>query len=261
MNLAEIKIRRNRVSVVCAVLFCVMILAALDGAMGYLRQPINSYAVFPGDSVKLTGPMAPDAVTISDMLVQTDTPDVSMAIIETLQEYWFGMRLWRGQIDVSRSTAPGTYAVRVLGRKDQRLFDDNTFRVIVYKDREAYLADSKSLILRNTGVSPWRVTAGMLALVFLGCLWLYRISREKDRLMAEIGEAEVYHVRRETNAVYIYFGLGRRDGINKGAKLLSSDPRTSKTEEAVVEDVSDTDSIARLSPLSGAHPGYIVRRV
>jgi hypothetical protein len=194
------------------------------------------------------------------MAVQTDTPEVSARLIESLQEYWFGMRLWRGQVEIGPNAAPGTYSVRVVGRKDQRLFDDNIFRIIVYANRDAYLADSKSLILRTTGVSPWTVTLTLLVCVFIGCLWLYGISREKERLMAEVGEAEVYHVRRETNAVYIYFGLGRRNGIVKGAKLVSSDPRTRKTEEAVVEDVSDTDCIARLSPLSGAHPGYIVRK-
>jgi hypothetical protein len=261
MDLEHTKTLRNRVSIACAILFCMTILAAIDGAVGYFRQPINSFAMFPGGSLKLTGPMAPDTAGVNDMMAQTDTPEVAVSLLETLQEYWFGMRMWRGEITLSPNIAPGTYSVRVFGKKDQRIFEDNTFRVIVYSDRQAYLADSKSIILSNTGTSPWTVTGYLLICVFLGCVWLYVISRKQDRLMAEeLGEAEVYHVRRQPNAVYIYFGLGLRNGITKGAKLLSTDPHGKRMEEAVVEDVSDTDAIARLGPLSNAHPGYIVKK-
>jgi hypothetical protein len=77
--------------------------------------------------------------------------------------------------------------------------------------------------------------------------------------LAREGEAEVFHVRRDETGVSIYFGLGRRHGIEKGSKLLLLDPKRRPLGQIRVERVSDTDAVARVDPLSEVKPGCLVK--
>jgi hypothetical protein len=261
MDLDRIKAWKNRIGLTCAVLCCLFILSAIDGGVEYLRQPTNFLALLPGASIKLTGPMAPGISTIDGMSFETGSPAVSIHLGEVISGFWMGARMWRGRIDVSPETAPGMYLVSVFGKEDQKRVGANTFQVAVYKDRASYLAASKSLILRYSGVSAWMAAGFFLSMALLTCVCLYMVSGKEDLLMAELGEAEVFHVDRDETGTSIYFGLGRLNGIQKGLELQLLDSKRRPLGKISVESISDTDAVARVGPESEVRTGCLVKRI
>ncbi len=260
MDLDRIRIWKDRIALIGAALCCLLVLTALDGGAAYLRNPFNSLRLLAGESMRLTGPMAPGIVSIEGMEFESDSPHISMNLEEVISGFWMGAKMWRGRVNLSQEIPPGKYRVTVFGKEDRKKVGENTFQVIVYRDRAAYLADSKSVILRYSGISPWAVGGILFATLFLTCGCLYLISGKRDRLMAEKGEAEVFHVIRDATGSSIYFGLGQINGIEKGSEMLLMDPKGLHMEEIRVESVSETDAVAKVGPLSEVRTGYLVKR-
>ena len=261
MDLDGIGAWKDRISLAGALLCCLFIISVIDGGVWYLRQPINSLRLLPGESVNLTGPMAPGVGSIDGMGFETGSADVFVSLEEAISGFWLGTRMWRGRINLSPEIVAGDYLVSVFGKEDQKRVGANTFHLMVYKDREAYLAASNSLILRYSGLSPWVAAGLFFSMALLTCVWLYVMSGKKDRLMARQGEAEVFLVRGDETGVSIYFGLGRIDGIKRGSELLLLDSKRRPLGQIRVETVSDTDAVAKVDALSEVRPGCLVKRI
>ncbi len=261
MDLDRIGAWKNRISLAGAVLCCLFTISVIDGGVWYLRLPFNSLRLLPGESVNLTGPMAPEVGAIDGMGFETDSAAVCVSFEGVFSGFWMGARMWRGRIYLSPDIAAGDYLVSVFGKEDRKRVGANTFHLMVYKDREAYLAASNSLILRYSGLSPWAAAGFFFSMALLACLLLYVMSGKKDRLMARQGEAEVFHVREDETGVSIYFGLGRIHGIETGSELLLLDSKRRLLGKIRVESVSDTDGVAKVDALSEAKPGCLVKRV
>jgi len=261
MDLDGIGAWKNRISLTGAVLCCLFTIAVIDGGVWYLRQPFNSLRLLPGESVNLTGPMAPGVGAIDGMGFETGSTAVFVSLEEVISGFWMGARMWRGRIYLSPEIVAGDYVVSVFGKEDRKRVGANTFHLMVYKDREAYLAASNSLILRYSGLSPWVAAGFFFSMALLTCVWLYVMSGKKDRLMARQGEAEVFLVRGDETGVSIYFGLGRIDGIKRGSELLLLDSKRRPLGQIRVETVSDTDAVAKVDALSEVRPGCLVKRI
>jgi hypothetical protein len=195
------------------------------------------------------------------MNFETGSPAISMSLEEVISGFWMGARMCRGRIDLSHEIGPGDYLVSVFGKEDRKRVGANTFHLMVYKDREAYLAASNSLILHYSGLSPWVAAGFFFSLALLTCAWLYVMSGKKDRLMARQGEAEVFHVRGDETGFFIYFCLGRIHGIQRDCELLLLDSKRRPLGRAKVETVSDTDAVARVDALGEVRPGCLVKRI
>jgi hypothetical protein len=242
--------------------FCILfILCGIDGGVAYLREPLNSFKLLPGESTGLTGPMAPGATAPDHMTYESTSDYLSISIVEVISGFWMGGKMWRGTLGLDPRIEPGQYAIVVFGTGDGQKVGSNVFRIIVYKDRQSLMADSKSLLLRHTGISAWILSAAFFGLVLVCCGGLFLISGRIDSLMAEVGEAEVYHVTKDEFGLCIYFGLGERNGLEKGAKLFLMDSKRRPVEEITVESVSETDALARIQSTGGVKPGYFVKRV
>jgi len=261
MTLEDISSWKNRVALLAAVLCAVAVICGLEGGVAYLREPFNTLRLLPGDTYSLTGPLAPGATSPDQMTIESDSDSVTISLDEVISGFWLGGKMWRGTLRLDPRTQPGRYVVSVFGKEDQKRVGSNVFQVLVYADRAAYLADSKSLLLRYTGISPWVFAGGFLLLVVLTCGFLYIISGKRDALMAEMGEAEVYHVIGDELGFSVYFGLGERNGLKQGDRLLLLDPARKVIEEVHVESVSEKDAFVRVNSLSTARPGYLVKRI
>lgn len=260
MSLERLDRWKNRIAKASAVVCVFVLLCILDGSAAYLREPFNSMQVVPGATVKLTGPLPPN-VGIEGMAFESSSDGISMSLQEVISGFWMGGRMWRGTITIGPDVSPGEYVVSVFGTDDRKKVGANTFLVLVYKDEASIAAHSKSFVRKNTGVSPWTAAGMFFSIVLLGCAALYVVGSRRDRLMAEEGEAEVFHITRSEEAVSIYFGLGSRHGVGKGTRLLLLDRKRQPVEEITVESVSEKDGLAKLGPLSAAVPGYIVKRL
>lgn len=261
MDLDRISAWKGRIGLAGAVLCCLFILSIIDGGLDFLRRPSNSFRLLPGESVKLTGPMAPDVGAVEGMDFETSSPDVSVSLQTVISGFWLGTRMWRGRVDLSSEIVPGDYVVTVFGKEDQKRVTANTFHLFVYKDREALLAASNSLILRYSGVSPWVAAGSSFLAVLLTCACLYVMAGKQDRLMALRGEAEVFHVKNDEAGVFIYFGLGRNHGIEPGSELFLLDSKGRSLGQIRVESVSDTDAAAKVDPWIEVGPGCLVRKI
>ena len=260
-DLERITYFKSRTSILAAA-FCILaFLCGLEGGIAYLREPFNALRLLPGESVKLTGPLAPGASSTEHMTYESDSENVSILFEEIISGYWLGGKMWRGTIKIDPTLGPGQYVLAVFGKEDQKKVGSNVFQLFVYRDRADYLADSKSLLLKYTGTAAWIYVVGFSVVVLLCCGLLYFLSGKRDRLMAEIGEAEVYHVIRDENGFSVYFGLGERNGIRKGCKLVLMDGNGREVQEVVVEESSETDAYARVGPLVVVRPGYLVRKL
>jgi len=261
MKLDEITRIKNALARAGAVFAVLFVLFGADGAIAYLRHPFNTLDMLPGETTSLTGPMAPGVQEIGGMLCESSSAYLTLTLDEVISGFWMGGRMWRGTLRLDGGIEPGKYTVSVFGREDGQRVGSNIFQVVVYPDRAARIAGSKSLIERTAGISPWTVSAGFFGMVLLMCGSLYFVSGKRDRLMADAGEAEVYHVTADASGFSIYFGLGERDGVGSGTRLLLTDPGRNSSEEITVEAVSETDAVARLGSLSKVRPGYLVKKI
>jgi hypothetical protein len=261
MNFDLILVWKSRISRAGALLFCLFLISLADGGVAYLRQPFNGFSVIPGDSVMLTGPMAPGVYAVEGMNFETSSPLVLISIDEVISGFWMGGKMWRGTIVLSPEIAPGSYSVSVFGKEDGKRVRANSFKFIVYKDRETRIASSKSIIQRYSGVSPLVPAGFFLLMGLLASACLYLISGKEDRLRASRGEAEVFLVKTGERGDLIYFGLGRIHGVDIGHELLVMDSTGRSVDRIRVESVSDTDAAAITVVHSEIRPGWIVKRI
>lgn len=252
---------KDRTAKVGAVLCILSILFAIDGFIALAREPFNNVRLLQGESFKLTGPLSPGVAGIDQMTYESDSNAVSMSFDNVISGFWMGGRMWRGTVKLSPDIEPGRYELSVFGKEDQKKVGTNTFKISVYKDRASSNADSNSFLVRNFGVSPWVMAGSFLGLVVLLCACLYFISGKRDKLMAESGEAEIYHIAKDNDGFSLYFGLGQRNGIEKGMKLVLMNEEREPIEELVVESVSETDGLARVGPLCSVRTGYLIKSI
>ncbi|MCE5335969.1 MAG: hypothetical protein LLG06_15415 [Desulfobacteraceae bacterium] len=261
MNLPRITQLKDAIAKTGAAFAILFVLCAGDGSIAYLRHPFNSLDMLPGETKNLTGPMAPGSAGITGMDSESTSERLSLGLEETISGFWMGNKMWRGTLRLSRDIEPGKYAVSVFGREDRKIVGSNVFEVIVYKDRSALLSASKSLLERHAGISPWTVSGVFFGLTLLVCGSLYLVSGVRDRLMAEAGEAEVYHVVADDTGILVYFGLGERNGVVGGTKLILADASGGNPQEITVDSVSKKDGMAKVGALSKVRPGYVVRKI
>ncbi len=257
----EISLLKDRVAKIGAAFCILFLLCVVDGGQAYLREPFNRLRMLPGMTEKLTGPMAPGVNGLEGMTSEESSDSISMSLEQMISGFWLGGKMWRGTLSLRPDAETGNYMVSVFGTEDQKRVGQNTFQVVVYKDRAALLADSKSLLLRYSGISPWLIAGSFFLLVLITCGGLYLISGKRDELMAERGEAEIFHITRDALGLSIYFGLGTSNGVGEGSRLSIMDPKGRELDETSVESVSEGVGMARVGPLLDVRTGYRVKRI
>ena len=250
---------KSRLSKTGAVLCTLAVLCVLDGSVDFLRTPSNSLYLLQGDSARLTGPLAPGVSGIEGMKYESDSQAVRVSFEGVITGFWLGGRMWRGTVRLSDGIQPGGYVLSVFGKEDGKKVGANIFKIIVYRDKASRSAGSCSFAEKLLGVSPWVTALSFFGIAVVVCSCLYVISGKHDRLLAERGEAEIYRVVENESGFSIYFGLGRRNGLEEGARLVLMNAKQQPVEEAVVESVSENDGLACVGPLSRVKPGYLVK--
>ncbi len=261
MDAQSISLWKKRVARVAAGFSILFALFTLDSSVAYLREPSNTLELLPGQSSSLLGPLAPGAEGVSGMTYESTSERVSLALEEVVTGFWFGGKMWKATLGVAPDTAPGTYKIVVFGKVDSRKIKANTFDVVVYRDQAAKQAGAKSLLMRLSGLNSMILAIGSFVLMLVCCACLYFMSGVRDRLMAQQGEAEVYHVKRDKDGASVYFGLGAVHGIKAGARLVLMDERRRPVEEITVDSVDLKDARARAGAQVSVEVGYLVKKI
>ncbi len=258
MTLEQTQRWRERTGRAVAIFIVLMFVALFDALIAKFRQPPNLVELLPGSTVQVNGPLAVEEYNPQSLTYTPTSEDVHLIFEEIHHGFWLGGLMWRGRLTVSPQISPGEYrlTIGVKGRASPK--PAPILLVKVYPDLKSWHKNSRSLLRRHTGLSPWVLFVVLLSLAALSLGMVYYLSSRIAQLLAQGGKAEIYMVKQGEVWTVIAFGLGRRHGLQPGAQLGLCDAAGRPVGTATVQEVTDTDALAFTSPDSEVRPGYFV---
>ena len=237
---------RKLLGLIGALIFVVFFGSVLDSCVARFREPLFTVHLLPGGSDLVEGQVDHDLKDLSLLRVEASNELVRLAIDRFQSGLWLGGNMWVGTISAATDAAAGTYHLRVFASNRLPEKPVSAFQAIVYPDDAALRKSSFSVVRRTFDVAP-----GMVALACIPALGLvmglaYLLGRRVDHLLARQGKAEVFLVKKAPGGMEIYFGLGRRHGVEPGMRVSIHSGNGQSICDAVVQRV-DADNAMALS--------------
>lgn len=246
----------------CGALCClVFLLAVVDGLVVGFREPANLFRLLGGESVAVNGYLNEDVTDLGQLTYKSPSDGIGVTFEVIHSGFWLGGKMWRGLLTVSLEQEQGEYSVAVYPRNDPSPKASTLLLVRVYPDAESMRRDAKSFIERTLNVSPWMVFAIFFPLALLSFFLVFLLSQRRERLMREIGMADIYHMVRRDSAWEISFSLGTLHGVEPGSRLNVLDRGGLRVGEAVVIESTATDSTATVDLECLVTPRHMVSRM
>lgn len=258
MTLEQARRWRTLAGKAVALLIVLMFATLFEGLIAQFRQPFNEYEVIPGNTVDINGPLAEDIQTVQELAYTSDSDYLQVTFTETHRGFWLGGSMWRGKLQVSPLTPAGTYNLAV---KPKLLVSDKpplSFRIIVYPDLVSLQQNSRSVITRHTGVSPWSVVVFFLTLIGLTLGVVFFLAGKIEKLLVQSGQAEIYKVEKLEGGYAIAFGLGTEHGVKIDDAVTILDAAGNQVGTAEVQQAAAKDSVGLATIDQDIRPGYIV---
>jgi len=239
---------RKLLGLIGALIFVVFFGSVLDSCVARFREPLFTVHLLPGGSDSVEGQVDHGLKDLSLLRVEISREGVQLTIDRFQTGLWLGGNMWVGTISVAADAAPGTYDLRVFDVNQPPAKPVAAFQAIVYPDDAALRQSSFSVVRRTFDVAP-----GMVALACIPALGLvmglfYLLGRRVDHLLARQGKAEVFLVKKAPGGMEIYFGLGRRHGVEPGMRVSIHSGNGQSICGAVVQRV-DADNAMALADL------------
>ena len=231
----------GRIGALIVILFFASV---LDSCVARFREPLFTVHLLPGGSELVEGQVDHDLRDLSLLRVETSNASVQLKIDRFQSGFWLGGNLWIGAISAAPDAAAGRYDLRVFARNRPPETPLAAFRAIVYSDYAVLRRSFLSVIRRTFDVAP-----GMVALACLPPLGLvlglfYLLGRSVERLLADQGQAEVFLVKTVPGGIAVYFGLGRRHGVEPGMSVDICSESGQPICAAVVQQVDAENAMA-----------------
>ncbi|MDI6853055.1 MAG: hypothetical protein QME75_05555 [Deltaproteobacteria bacterium] len=241
-----------------AAFFCLLIfLAVLDGLIAKFREPFHVFYVLPGAVAEINGPLPESVKQVEALAYISNSPNLKIEF-ETLHSgYFLGGNMWRGRLVVSPDTPPGKYVLAVRLPEGSAEKPPPPYGVVVFADQLSLRKNSRSLLLRHTGLSPWLAAGFFIPFLLVNLLVVFRYSRRIEGLLAEKGLAEIYKVVKGEGFYILAFGLGTEHGLTLGQEFAILDPEGRQVGYGKVQEISPTDAIGR-TWMEQIMPGYLV---
>lgn len=226
-------------------LICILFFVSLlDSCVARVREPLFTVHLLPGQSEPVEGQLDHTVKVISQLRVETTSPSVQLTPEKFQSGFWFGGNMWIGVITAAADAKAGTY--------DMRVFDANVpdskpvaaYRAIVYRDYSAMRESFYSVIQRVFDVRPWIVALWCIPAIGLVFGAMYLLSWRIERLLADMGRAEVFQVQKVDQGIELWFGLGKKHGVEAGMQVNVSTDSGSHICTAVVLRTDDENGIA-----------------
>jgi hypothetical protein len=226
-------------------LICILFFVSLlDSCIARVREPLFTVHLLPGLSEPVEGQLDYTVKSVAQLRVETSSPSVQLTPEKFQSGFWFGGNMWIGVITAADDAKAGTY--------DMRVFDANVpdskpvaaYRAIVYQDYAALRDSYYSVIHRTFDVRPWMVA--LCSLPALGLMFgtMYLLSWRVERLLAAKGLAEVFQVQKVDEGIELWFGLGKKHGVDVGMQVTVSTDSGSHICTATVLRTDDENGIA-----------------
>ncbi|MEJ5301767.1 MAG: hypothetical protein WHS38_12345 [Thermodesulforhabdaceae bacterium] len=256
--------RRKKLGIMCAICCLVFLIALVDGLLARFRQNPHEFHVLPGAQISVIGPLPPDIQDL-EKLKLTIIPEkaIRVTLLGTKTGYWLGGTLWQGVIEILPEASQGKYIVKVTAPAPHDKKPLREFTIFVHSGQKDLQKVSLSMFRRYMGINPWIVSCGALGTaLFLGGT-LFLLSSRIDRLLRLEGFGEIYRVifDHEGRKTYVFFGLGKKDGISEEDILEVFNTDGKKVGRIEAKDVYEGDSIGLwkegdILP----KPGFLVKR-
>jgi hypothetical protein len=260
MDLKQASAWRDRAGKIGTV-FCVLLfLAILDALMARFRELPNHFSGLPGGEISVTGPLADQTETLSDLTSKGSSEKITLRFEALQKGYWLGGAMWNGILKIDSTAAPGTYTVRVQNRKGTNKNEGPLFYIKVFKNLADLQKNSPSFFISLLGIIPWRAALFFFPWVVLAFGMVFYLSGQRDRLLSLEGKAEVYRVRAVEGEVEISFALAGDQGIQPGMPLSLYNPEGIEIGSIVVFEVFGGHSTSRVDQSWKVLPGFIVSR-
>lgn len=100
---------------ISAVLFIMAVLFVLDGLQALARHDFNRFDLIPGETTYISG-MLPEGVTShEDLEIRMEgSTGVTVRPFQSFKGFWLGGQMWRAEIAVPASAAPGVGSLTVI---------------------------------------------------------------------------------------------------------------------------------------------------
>ncbi|WP_300164781.1 hypothetical protein [Solidesulfovibrio sp.] len=245
-----------------AALLCLC--AALGLADSFLysfRTGPNTFAILPGGTEHLSGPLPPEAADAASMRVTVDHPGVRLVMTTQSQGFWFGNRIWQAEVKAAPDAAPGTAAIVLRDPNADEKAPVQAFFIQVFPDQAALDAASGSYIRRLSGLQPLVAAAFCLGGAILAGCCVFLTSRRLEALWIRQGKAVVYMTKKTPDGLLISFGLGTNHGLSTGATVAVADESGLPVATASVVRCDAADASALVADKGTAALGNIVSRL
>jgi hypothetical protein len=240
-------------------LFCFLAaLALLDGVIGQFRESASVIKLLPGMTAEINGPLSEKVRGVEELTYLSDSDDLKLSLAEVHKGYFLGGELWRGQITAAPGIPPGEYHLTVASRRSATPRPLPAFRILVFADPLSLQRSSKSVVRRETGLSPLGMAAACLPGILLTFGAVFLLSQKQERLLAQKGRAEIYRVIRGDGSFEIYFGLGTAHGVQPGLELSVYDDQGKLVGLARVASSTPGEGVAVMIADREIRPGFMV---
>ncbi len=232
--------------------------SVLDSCVARFREPLFTVHLLPGGSERVEGQVDHVLKDLSLLHVETSNACVQLKIDRFQSGTWLGGNMWIGAISAAPDSAVGTYDLRVLAPNQPPETPVAAFQAIVYPDHAALRRSFLSVIRRTFDVAPGMVALACLPLLGLVLGLIYLLGRRVERLMADQGRAEVFLVKTIPGGIELYFGLGRRHGVEPGRRVDICSESGRPIFTAVVQQVDADNAMALAEPRAERLPPGVV---
>ncbi len=261
MTLLQVSSWRNRIGNTGAVVCLLFFLAVLDALSARLREPSNHFACLPGSRIAVNGPLAGQTTDLRELIYLSSSREIQLIFEATQTGFWLGGHLWNGTLNIEPVIQPGICTVTVRTLKTAGGKPGSLFQIEVYKDQRQLRQNSKSFIFRYLGINSWQVAFFFFPLVLLTIGGVFYLSQQRERLLSEQGKAEVYRMRQDGKDEEIFFGLGRKQGLAPGNRLILFNPQGLEVGPITASEVFENHSTARVDQGWNVHPGFMVSQL
>lgn len=260
MDLKQTSAWRSRAGKIGTVVCLLLFLSVLDALSARFREPANHFSVLPGGTIPVTAPLNDSSENLQDLFYHSSSGGITLRLEAIQKGFWFGGALWNGTLEIGTNVPPGSYRVTVQSRKGTGRKGGSLFYVDVFKNQGELHRKSPSFFLSILGINPWHAALFFSPWVLMTFGAVFYLSSREDRLLSQEGKAEVYRVRTVENEEEIFFGLGRRQGIEPGTRLSLQNPQGPVIGPIVAQEVFEDHATARVDPGWKVMPGFIVSR-
>jgi len=253
---------------ICILASLIALTGVFDGLISSYRKPANEMDIIRGRSMEIIGKVYGNATGIGDMSFISDSPDLRLLLDEKLfSGYWLGDGMWRGALYADSALRPGRYKIRVKFNDLSSIKPDarqkveklSTYTVNVYRDAKALRQSDLSLVKRFTGISPWLIAIIFFPIVVIAGALIFIISSILEKEMALDGRAEIYRVTKHPGGLEVFFGLGKKHGLEAGEKMNLFNESGDLITEIVVNNIGKDNSSAVVD-IPKIIPGFMVSR-